>query len=143
MTKTDIIRRYLAHLGIILCHLSIAGVFFIIGSFLSIILSIAAFLLSIVLILITVGLIFALVPNYWDKVVATADALKNISETSASLVPTVAIITAILCVASIVLTALDVKWEKAKARLITSSVMVGVVIFLVVAILVGIIGGAA
>lgn len=143
MEKGQIVRRYLAHLGIILCHLSIVGVVFIVGSFIAGLLSIFAFLLGLILIVFTIGTIFVMVPNYWDKVMWTVDATNNIVNTSISLVPTVAVLTAIFCVASIVLTALDARWEKARIRLIISSVMCGVVVGLLVVIIAGIAGGAA
>ena len=143
MTKSQIIRRYLAHLGIILCHLSILGIGLIVGTFFAGLLSVFIFLLGLIIIVVTLGIVFLVIPDYWGKLTGVTDTMSNIMETSANLVPTIAIISAICCVASIVLTALDVRWEKARIRLVISSVMVGIVVVLVVGLVVGAIGGAA
>lgn len=143
MTKSQIIRRYLAHLGIILCHLSIAGVVFFVGSFMATLLYIIAFLCGIILIVFSLGLVFLFIPDYFARLGDIGDSLAKFSETSMTLMPTVATLTAVFCVASIVLTALDARWEKARIRLIISSVMVGVVVALLVGIIIGAIGGAA
>lgn len=143
MTKSQIIRRYLAHLGIILCHLSILGIGLIVGTFFAGLLSVFIFLLGLIIIVGTLGIVFLVIPDYWSKLTGVMDTMSNIMETSANLVPTIAIISAVCCVASIVLTALDIKWEKARTRLIISSVMVGIFVVLVVGLVVGAIGGAA
>lgn len=143
MTKSQIIRHYLAHLGIILCHLSILGIGLIVGTFFAGLLSVFIFLLGLIIIVVTLGIVFLVIPDYWGKLTGVTDTMSNIMETSAELFPTVATIIAICCVASIVLTALDARWEKARIRLIISSVMVGVVVLLIIGLVAGVLGGAA
>ena len=143
MTKSQVIRRYFAHLGIILCHLSIAGICFVVGTFFAGLLSVFIFLLGLIIIVVTLGIVFLVIPDYWSKLTGLVGTMTSLLEKSGELIPTIAIISAVCCVASIVLTALDIKWEKARTRLIISSSMVGIVVVLVVGLVVGAIGGAA
>ena len=143
MTNGGIVRRYLAHLGIILCHLSILGVALMLGNFFGFILYILVFLMGITIILSTAGTIFLFVPDYLNKLKNIVETMGRFFETSSAIIPTIGIITAICCVSSIVLTSLDTRWEKSRTRLIISSIMVLTVLVLLAAIIFSALRGEA
>ena len=143
MTNTQIIRRYLAHLGIILCHLSIFGVVLLLGHFFGLLLTIMAFLMGIAIILGSVGTIFLFIPDYLARFSGFVEWMGEFASSSSVFMPVVGIVTAVCCVASIVLTAFDVRWEKARIRLFISIGMVSFVVVLLVGIIVGALGGKA
>lgn len=143
MTNTQIIRRYLAHLGIILCHLSILGVVLMLGNFFGLLLTIFAFLLGVSIILASVGMIFLFIPDYFARLSEFTQWIGKFASASSVFMPVVGVVTVVCCIASIVLTALDVKWEKARTRLFISIGMVSFVIVLFIGIIVGALGGKA
>ena len=143
MTKTDIVRRNLAHVGIILCHLSIAGFLFVISSFLSTIAIILAFLLGLMIIVITVGTIFAIIPDYWDKLMSFMDGSGKFIEIVTKWSPTIGVVSIILCASSIVLLSFDLKWDKSKPRMIISCINMLFLLSAVILLLISISRGEA
>ena len=105
MSKSEIIRRNLAHLGIILCHLSILGFVLMISGILSAIMVAMLFLGGLLLIVISVGTVFAVVPNYWDKLMGLASGSGVFMETFGKALPAISIASVLFCVASVFLTA--------------------------------------
>ena len=141
MTRVDIVRRNLAHLGIIMCHLSTVGFVLMISGILSSLLFALVFLLGLMLIVITVGTIFAVVPDYWDKLISFTEGSSVFMEIFGKSLPTIMVLSVVFCAASIFLTALDLKWDKAKPRFILSSVILFLLIVLVLCFALGVIRG--
>lgn len=142
MTKQDVLRRNLAHLGIILCHLSILGFVLMLGGVLSVIFSALAIILGFLVIIVTLGTIFSIAPDYFDKLTNITKGGSAVMEAFVEAAPIIGVISIVCCVASIVLTSFDTKWGKAKTRLIVSSVMLCLIVVAFVALLIGAGSGA-
>lgn len=128
---------YLTRLGTILSNMAIVCVIFCMSSILSSILSVLLWILGMMLILATLGSIFALIPNYWNKLVSLMEQSSQLIEKLIKVLPYIASVGLACAIASIVLLAMD-KNKKHTGRIIFS-IVASIIILIVIFVL--IIGG--
>lgn len=126
---------YLTRLGTILSNMAIVCVVFCMSSILSSILSVLLWILGLMLIFATLGSIFALIPNYWNKLVSLIEQSSQLLEKLIKVLPYIASVGLACAIVSIVLLAMD-KNKKHTGRIIfsivASIIILAVILFLII-----------
>ncbi len=133
MNSGQIVRRNIAHLGIILGNLGAVGTIMLIGSISGIFFILISYVFLLLIAILLVGIPLT-IPGY--RAFLKFDNYEPILNFLIASVPYVASITAILLVAAIVCMLMDPTWKKVKWRLI----LIGVVfVVFVIAVVVAIV----
>ncbi len=124
---------YNTRLGTILSNLSFVCLFLTLASLASFIVSFIVWIVGFFAIIFSIGTIFAIVPNYWDTMMKSAELMGKVGEVIFKLWPVVGGLGIAFSIISIVLLACD-KNKKHTARITISSIVLLIIIALVIAL---------
>lgn len=127
---------YLTRLGVILSNLSIVALLISLSSFLTVIATMFTLILGFMLMIVSCGTIFAIIPDYWQKLISSADSIGKVNEVMVKIWPVVTIIGIISAVASIVFLCFD-KTKSHLPRLILSGVVTAVIVIFAIVMIAG------
>ncbi len=133
----EMTRLYMTRLGVILSNISIVCLVICFFSVVSVIAYGLMFVLGLALIVLTLGIIFVVIPDYWNKLLASGEVFGKLAEAVFAAAPYLAGIGIACAAASIVLLLTD-KHRSHTGRIVISSVILIIIVLFVAVLIAGV-----
>lgn len=129
---------YLTRLGVILSNLSIVALAISLSSIVTVVATMFTMIFGFMLMIISVGTVFIIIPNYWHRLISSAEVIGKVNEVIFKIWPAITIVGIVSAVASIICLCFD-KTRSHIARIVVSGVVIACIVIFA---LIMIIGGA-
>lgn len=125
---------YLTRLGVILSNLSIVMLVISLSSIVTVIATMFTLIIGFMLMIVSVGVVFAIIPDYWQRLISSAEFIGKVNEVIFKIWPAITIVGIVSAVASIICLCFD-KTRNHIVRIVVSGVVIAcIVIFALVMI---------